>query len=80
MSSSLVTPKIVLAYLKRRTALCQRRAQVLASMMALAGCCADPGDRKAYAATLSAATASLFKALVAGETFTHLGIPSGRTG
>lgn len=115
MSSSIVTPKIVLAHLKRRSALCQRRGQVLAildgqlglkqgssefrqqfkdaatalevaaqmeyefeTLMMLAGCCAVPGDRKAYAAILSAATASVFKALVAGETFTHLGLPSGR--
>ena len=114
MSTSVISPKIVLAQLKRRTALCHRRAQVLTilnqkydaqalppkyleqfkdaagnlsdaanmeyefeTLVMLANCCSDPGERKAYAAILAAASERVLKALVDGETFKSLGIPGG---
>ena len=112
MNTSTVTPEIVLAYLKRRTALCHKRALVLTvlhqkydaqalppkyleqfkdaagdlsdaanmeyefgTLMMLANCCSDPGERKAYAAILAAASERVFKAMVEGETFKYLGLP-----
>jgi hypothetical protein len=45
------------------------------TLMMLANCCSDPGERKAYAAILAAASERVFKAMVEGETFKYLGLP-----